>query len=108
MKSLLSMVAVCAIVVSSSPSMAQTYDSPEYTDEPASYIVLCDCNTRAKRTRIQRAIVRAGGEVVFAYTELGGFAVTPQWDVDETRFVQKLVRIPGITSVEYDGQASIQ
>jgi hypothetical protein len=71
------------------------------------FIVLCDCATPAKRTRIHRAIGKAGGRTVFTYESLGGFAVEPARPRDLPRLEQKLRRIPGVTLVEADGEVSI-
>lgn len=68
-------------------------------------IVMCDCATHAKRTTIQRAIQKVGGKIVYTYEYLGGFAVKPSKAVDPARLEQKLRRIPGVTSVEPDGEA---
>lgn len=73
----------------------------------SSLIVMCDCATHTKRAKIQGAIQNAGGRIVYTYEYLGGFAVKPSKAVDPARLEQKLRRIPGVTSVEPDGEAHI-
>ncbi len=70
-----------------------------------SFIVLCDCATHAQRTRIQQAIKSAGGRVFYTYEHLGGFAVEASQSVEPAQLEQTLRRIPGVSSVEPDGEA---
>ena len=73
----------------------------------STFIVLCDCNSHAKRTRIQHEINKTGGKIVFTYENLGGFAVKTSKSGDPRQLEQKLRRIPGVKSVERDGEAGI-
>jgi hypothetical protein len=70
-----------------------------------SFIVLCDCATHAQRTRIQHAIKSAGGKVFYTYENLGGFAVEASPSVEPAQLEQTLRRIPGVRSIEPDGEA---
>lgn len=86
---------------------AQAQTQRSHGQSMSTFIVMCDCSTHAKRTRFQRAIQNAGGRIVFTYETLGGFAVKPSKAVDPARLEQRLRRLPGVTSVELDGEAHI-
>jgi hypothetical protein len=106
MKLPLALVAIGTLLASplaTGTAVAQEADS----DGAPRYIVMCKCNTPAKRKRVQEAISRAGGDTVLTYKGLGGFAVEASDPRYLPRLEDKLRRIPGVTSVERDGESGI-
>lgn len=106
MKSRLLLLIAGVLSVSSLNAGATEIKTPS-SHVPSTFIVLCDCNTHLKRTLIQREINKAGAKILFTYDNLGGFAVkTPKSD-NPDQLEQRLRGIPGVKSVELDGEAGI-
>ncbi|WP_152033841.1 hypothetical protein [Paracidovorax avenae] len=93
------------LLISSVPSVKAQVNKPVSKRQPvASFIVLCDCETLAKRARVKHAIRKKGGIILYTYENLGGFAVATSPSGDPTRLEQELYRIPYVRSVEPDGE----
>ncbi|MGZ9706951.1 hypothetical protein ACXX81_13115 [Pseudomonas sp. GNP013] len=95
-----------ALSISSLDAEAMEVQAPS-SNAQSTFIVLCDCNTQAKRTWIKHEIKKAGGKIMLTYENLGGFAVKTSKSTDPGQLEQRLRRIPGVNTVELDGEAGI-
>ncbi|MBW1215025.1 hypothetical protein KYI92_15100 [Pantoea allii] len=95
------------ILYASSLNAETTNEKGLSSQVQSTLIVTCNCNTQAEREKIQKEIIKAGGNILFTYESLGGFAVKKPKSGDMTTFEKKLRNIPGVKSVEHDGESGI-
>lgn len=77
--------------------------APQGVDRGSSFILSCDCATAGQRARVRRAIVRAGGRIIYSYDAFEGFAVAARRPRDAAWLERRLRTIPGVYAVRPDG-----